>query len=144
VPHRTVREIMTTDGVCVRSPRSPVREALRLMAEHNVSSVLVAEGERLLGIFTERDAIRRVVAAGRDPDATTLAEVMTREPDTIAPEDTVANVIRRMDEFGYEHLPVEDGGRLVGLVSIHDCPQDDIAAMAGELELRRAVAERAW
>lgn len=144
VPHRTVREIMTTEGVCVRSPCSPVREALQVMAEHNVSSVLIAEGERLLGIFTERDAVRRVVGAGRDLDGTTLEEVMTREPDTIAPGDTVANVIRRMHEFGYDHLPVEDEGRLVGLVSIHDCPQDDVAAMCGELELRRAVAERAW
>ena len=144
MPHRTVREIMTTEGVCVRSPCSPVRAALRLMAEHNVSSVLVADGERLLGIFTERDAIRRVLGAGRDPDRTVLEEVMTRQPDTIAPGDTVANVIRRMDEFGYDHLPVEDDGRLIGLVSIRDCPKDDVAAMAGELELRRAVAERAW
>jgi len=141
---RTVREIMSSGEIQALPSGASVREALGVMARQNVSSVLVVEGSRLLGIFTERDAVRRVLCPRLDPDHTLLAEVMTWEPDTIAPGDLVQNVIRRMDEFGYRHLPVVDDGRLVGMVSLRDCPIDDVASMAAELETRRAVAERAW
>lgn len=142
--HRTVREIMTDRTVCQVSPGAGVREAIRLMSARNVGSVLVTDGGRLVGIFTERDAVRRVLAAGRDPDLTIVAEVMTREPDTIRPGDSVDDAIRRMDEFAYRHLPVIDGDVLVGVLSIRDCSIDDLAAMSAELEERHALAERAW
>jgi CBS domain-containing protein len=106
---RTVRDIMSCVGICQRPPRASVREACRLMAEHRCGSVLVVESGRLLGIFTEGDAMERVFACGRDPDRTPLAEVMTGEPDTIAPDAPVEDVIRRMDGFGDRHLPGVDG-----------------------------------
>lgn len=142
--HRTVREIMTHRTVCRVSPGTSVREAIRLMSACNVGSVLVTDDGRLAGIFTERDAVRRVLAAGRDPDLTIVAEVMTREPDTIRPGASVDDAIRCMDEFGYRHLPVVDGDVLVGVLSIRDCSIDDLAAMSAELDERHALAERAW
>jgi CBS domain-containing protein len=142
--HRRVHEIMTSGSIRTCASTATVREAIRLMAEHNVGCVTVTEHGALVGIFTERDVVRRVLAPGLDPDETRLAEVMSREPDTIAPGESVNEVIRRMDEFGYRHLPVVEQGALVGMVSLRDCSIDDLAAMAYELEDRHAIAERAW
>jgi CBS domain-containing protein len=142
--HRTVREIMSCVGICQQPPGASVRAACRLMVENRCGSVLVVDGGRLLGILTQRDAIERVFACGRDPDLTLLAEVMTREPDTIGPHERVDEAIRRMDEFGYRHLPVVDGREVVGVLSIRDLSIEDLAAMHAELESRRTIAERAW
>jgi CBS domain-containing protein len=98
-----------------------VREATRLMTARDVSTVLItAGGGRLEGIVTERDIVRRVVMPGRDPDRTRLHEVMTRDPDTIGPNEPPIEALRRMQDGGYRHLPVVDGGRLVGIVSRRD------------------------
>ena len=142
--HRTVREIMSCVEVCQRSPAASVREACRLMAEHHCGSVLVVEDGRLVGIFTERDAVERVFAGGLDPQLTLLAEVMTPQPDTIGPNHSVDEAIRRMDEFGYRHLPVVEADRVLGVLSIRDLSIEDLAAMHAELESRRVIAERAW
>jgi CBS domain-containing protein len=142
--HLSVREIMTSDGLCQAPPGASVRAACCLMAEHQCGSVLVTERGRLLGIFTEGDLIRRVLAPGLDPNLTLLIEVMTTDPDTIRPREPVAEAIRRMDEFGYRHLPVVQGGQVVGVVALRDCSIEDLAAMHAELETRRVVAERAW
>jgi CBS domain-containing protein len=142
--HLSVREIMTSDGICQAAPGASVRAACCLMAEHQCGSVLVTERGRLLGIFTEGDLIRRVLAPGLDPNLTLLIEVMTTDPDTIRPREPVAEAIRRMDEFGYRHLPVVQGGQVVGVVALRDCSIEDLAAMHAELETRRVVAERAW
>lgn len=141
--HRTVRDVMS-QAALHKPPAASVCDAIRIMAERNVSSVLVCEAGQLLGIFTERDAVRRVLAHGLDPNHTTLAQVMTREPDTIGPEEGVDEAIRRMDEFGYRHLPVVEGESVVGVLSLRDCPIDDLASMAYELEERHVIAERAW
>jgi CBS domain-containing protein len=114
------------------------------MAENRCGSVLVVDGGRLLGIFTEGDAIERAFARGLDPDLTFLAEVMTREPDTIGPDHSIDEALRRMDEFGYRHLPVIEAERVIGVLSIRDLSIEDLAAMHAELESRRAIAERAW
>jgi CBS domain-containing protein len=71
----------------------------------------------LIGIFTERDAIRRVLAEGRDPATTTLSDVMTDNPDTVTPQDTAAEVIRLMQAAQYRHLPIVDDGKAVGMIS---------------------------
>ena len=142
--HLSVREIMTSDGLCHAPPGASVRAACCLMAERQCGSVLVTERGRLLGIFTEGDLIRRVLAPGLDPNLTLLVEVMTTDPDTIRPREPVAEAIRRMDEFGYRHLPVVEGAKVVGVVALRDCSIEDLAAMHAELETRRVVAERAW
>jgi len=142
--HRTVREIMTDGALCQRAPTQSVRDACCLMADARLSGVLVTERGRLVGIFTERDAFCRVFARALDPDATRLGDVMTKDPETAAPGDSVADAIRRMDEFGYSHLPVVEGERVVGLLALRDLSVQDLAAMHAELEYRHAFAERAW
>jgi CBS domain-containing protein len=142
--HRTVREIMSCVEICQQPPEASVRDACCLMAQHRCGSILVVEGGRLVGIFTERDAVERVFAGGLDPDRTALAVVMTRTPDTIEPGQSVDEAVRRMDEFGYRHLPVVEADRVLGVLSIRDLSIEDLAAMHAELESRRAIAERAW
>jgi CBS domain-containing protein len=142
--HLTVREIMADRRICQAPPGTSVRAACCLMAQHQCGSVLVVERDQLLGIFTQGDLVRRVLAAGRDPNLTLLVEVMTKDPGTIHPRDTVDEAIRRMDEYGYRHLPVVDGAAVVGMIALRDCSIEDLAAMHAELETRRVVAERAW
>jgi predicted transcriptional regulator len=69
---------------------------------------------------------------------------MTKEPDTIRPREGIDELIRRMDAYGYRHLPVVEAGAVVGVVALRDCSIEDLAAMHAELETRRVVAERAW
>ena len=116
-----VSEVMTRSVVTV-SPGASVREAARLMAERNVGALpVVDEGGRLVGILSERDIVRRVVAAGRDPDSTRVSEVMTPDPVTVGPDYTLADALRVMAQLGVRHLPVVDeGGRLVGIISVKD------------------------
>ncbi len=90
------------------------------MAERGVGAIMVVEDLQLVGIFTERDVATRVVAAGLDPDATKLGQVMTPNPDTLKPTATVRDALDLMKMHGYRHLPVVQGRKLVGIVSIRD------------------------
>ena len=105
-------------------PSTSVMQAARHMHSQNVSAVLVTEGDAdLVGIFTERDAISRVLAAGRDPVATTLADVMTNNPETVTPQHTATEMLRLMKENRVRHLPVVDDGKTVGIVVRNDFPE---------------------
>jgi len=119
-----------------------VRYAARLMQRHCCGSVAVMAGPQLCGIFTESDLAARVVAVERDPDGTPLHAVMTRDPMTIGPADTVADAIRKMHECGFQHLPVLIDGAVKGMLSWRDLPMDQLAEMQSELDERRALAER--
>jgi CBS domain-containing protein len=114
-----------------------VREAARLMAARNIGSVLVTAREgQLEGILTERDILCRIVAPGRDPDHTRLHEVMTKDPDTIGPDAPAIEALRCMRDGGYRHLPVvDDGGRLVGIVSRGDFYGDEKTRLEDETRL---------
>jgi CBS domain-containing protein len=137
-----VSAVIERDTLTRVAPGDTVRTAVGAMADHVCGSVLVMAGERLLGIFTERDLLIRVAAAGRDLDRTTVGEVMTRDPDTIGADEPVAEAIRRMDEFSYRYLPVLDGDKVIGVISARHLPYRDVVAMADELEQRHALAER--
>src|SRR5690242_1172553 len=117
IEHAEVEIVRQFDPVMLPMSTS-VMMAARHMRSRNVSAVLVTEGEaQLVGIFTERDAIRRVLAEGKDPASTTLAEVMTDNPDTVGPQDTAQDVVRLMQASQYRHLPIVEHGKAVGMVS---------------------------
>ncbi len=141
---RSVRECIGRAEPLVGKPGDTVRAAVARMAEEACSSVLVCEGDRLLGIFTERDLLVRVVAAGLEPDEAKLEEVMSADPDTIEAGESVVEAIRRMDEFHYRHLPVMEEGKVLGVVSLRDLPFDALASTQPELDQRQALAERIW
>jgi CBS domain-containing protein len=141
---RPVREIITRDRPLVGRAGDTVRTAAKKMAEHGCNSILVCDGEQLRGIFTERDLLVRVVAAGRDAARTKLAEVMTPDPDTIEGSQPVVEAVRRMDECCYRHLPVLEDDRLLGVIALRDVPLDVMVRLQPELEQRHLLAERMW
>jgi CBS domain-containing protein len=97
-----------------------VADAVREMNEKGVGALLVVDGRRPVGIFTERDVLRRVVDSDKDPAMTRVSSVMTRELATIGPDDRVEDVMELMTSRRFRHLPVIEEGELVGMVSIGD------------------------
>jgi len=97
-----------------------VRDAARGMAERNCQSVVITTDDRLIGIFTGTDLIRKVVAVGLDPDLTALSDVMTANPQTVSPGFNAVEALHRMQNGRFRHLPVVDNGMLVGVVSRRD------------------------
>ncbi len=135
---RIVPDLVSNQTLASLPPTATVRDATRVMAERHIGAVLVAVDGRLQGIFTERDVLARVVAAGLDPDDTALGGVMTPNPDTVGPNDTALEALRRMSERGYRHLPVVDGNQLVGIVSIRDLYAAVNKELAEDLQHREA------
>ena len=141
--NRTIGALIGRDAPLQTGPKTPVGEVARLMSDARCGSILIMEGEHLLGIFTERDAIRRVLALGKAAD-TPVEQVMTREPDTIDAGASPADAIRKMDEFYYWHLPVIEQGKVIGVVSIRDLPFGAAGGIEDEIERRHELAERIW
>lgn len=97
-----------------------VLEAAKFMTDHNIGAVPVLRDGELVGIFSERDLMRRVVAGARSPGQTRVSEVMTSKPRTVPPDESVDKCLFMMRELGFRHLPVVDGNKLLGLVSLRD------------------------
>lgn len=117
------------------TPKVTVAEVSELMATRRIGAILVVEKGKLAGIFTERDALVRVIAKGVDPKTTTVSEVMTRNPDTIQPTESVQTALDLMAERGYRHLPVIDDGKLYGIISIRDLYRSVKAQMEEDILL---------
>jgi CBS domain-containing protein len=112
-----VADHMSRNVLCT-SADATLGDAAARMAERGVGAVVVLEGDAVAAILTERD-VMRAVAAGRDGSAP-VSEWMTRHPDTIEPDDTTDHAASLMIHGGFRHLPVVDGGKVVGIVSIRD------------------------
>jgi len=109
-----------TERVETVTPQTTIGEAIAAMNQRRIGSILVMDGERLVGIFTERDVLTRVVPQQLDPRRTPVGEVMTRNPMTIPPNRTVQEAMMIMTDSRKRHLPVVQGGKVLGLVSIGD------------------------
>jgi CBS domain-containing protein len=127
---KIVPDVVKDQVLALVAPTVTVREAAVIMAERHIGALLVGDGDEMVGIFTERDVLTRVVARGLDPDSTALEAVMTKNPDTVRPDEMALNALERMGSQGYRHLPVVDDGKLIGIVSIRDL----YAAIKAELE----------
>jgi len=113
-----VRELMTSN-LCTCDPESTVGEAATLMGEHAIGSVLICEGDRLSGILTERDIVR-ALSTTHDAPQRPVIEWMTKDPSTTTPETDARDALAMMLDGGFRHLPVTDGGKVVGMLSIRD------------------------
>jgi CBS domain-containing protein len=120
-------------------PSATVFAAACLMKAKSCGAVAIARSGRLEGIFTERDLVNRVVAGGLDPAHTSLDKVMTRDPDCVRADSSVAEALRMMEDGGYRHLPVVEGGRLVGMVSRRDFFGEEKAQIEHERVLWESV-----
>jgi CBS domain-containing protein len=123
------------------APDATVFEASQMMLAKNTGAVLVVQEQHLVGIFTERDAVFRVVALGRDPRATLLTDVMTPSPRTITPDKSFGYAMLQMYENGFRHLPVIEDGRPIGIVSARNALDPDLEEFVSEAQRRRHFRE---
>jgi len=141
MPNRTIRSVIRQQTVITVPADTTVRTAAHMMKEYRIGSVMVVEGERLVGIFTERDALFRVLAGGLDPDRTRLDQVMTPDPTTIAPDRPMVHALHLMHDGGFRHLPVVERGRPVGVLSIRDAVGVELARFEQEVHDKEAITE---
>jgi len=139
---RIVDLVKDRDVYFVETSRS-VLDTVRFMAEKNIGAVAVVRGEELVGIFSERDLMKRVVAQGKNPSATTVEEVMTADPLVVSPQEEITDCMRMMKEHSFRHLPICDGRKLKGLLSLRDLLLHDLVEKDGEIQSMRAYISSA-
>jgi CBS domain-containing protein len=141
MPIRSLRSMVDGQKPITVPNSATVLEGARLMRQHNVGALLVMDGPRLCGIFTERDALFRVLAEARDPGSTRLSEVMTTQPQTIHPDEPFLHALRIMHRGRFRHLPVVEFDRPLGMVSVRDALDDELYALRTDLEQREDMLE---
>ncbi len=141
MPIRSLRTIVAGQTPITIAKSATVLDAAKLMKQHNIGALLVVDGTRLAGIFTERDSLFRVVAAARDPAATRIGDVMTAQPQTIHPDEPFVAALVIMYKGRFRHLPVVEFGRPLGIVSVRDALDDDLNALRTDVAQRENMLE---
>lgn len=136
-----IRSVMERKKILIVPPDTSVSRAAKLMADKNVGAVMVVEHEHLVGIFTERDAVFRVMACGRDARETRLGEVMTTAPLTVDPEKSFGHALLIMHEHGFRHVPVVENGKPVGIVSARNALDPDMEEFVSESQRRKHIRD---
>ncbi len=131
-----VRDIMTSDVAYV-NPDTTIAQAAQLMQKHNIGSVPVCQGDSVVGIVTDRDIVVRNVAHGQDADDTPVRDVMTTAVQTVSPDDDLHQVAKIMAQKQIRRVPVTDGDKLVGMVSLGDLATE----AKHDVELARTLGE---
>lgn len=131
---RSLRTIVAKQKPITAPKSATVYEAARTMKLHNIGALLIVDGTRLAGIFTERDALFRVLAAGLDPSHTQVGDVMTGQPQTIHPDAPFLQALQVMYRGRFRHLPVVEFDRPLGMVSVRDALDDDLYALRVAVE----------
>jgi CBS domain-containing protein len=121
-------------GIHSIAPEAPVLDAIRLMAEHGIGALLVMKGERLEGILSERDYARKVILRGRSSNDTPVSQIMTENVITVDPAMSAEQCMQIMTERRVRHLPVVEGGRVIGMLSIGDLVRAVLAEQAQTIE----------
>jgi CBS domain-containing protein len=130
---RTVKQIIEGQDPVTAPANTTVHEAAQLMKRKNVGALMVVEGEKLVGVFTERDGLFRVIAEGLDAMQTELASVMTANPQTIGPSSAFATALQMMHDGRFRHLPVVEEGRVIGIVSVRDALGPELESFVYEM-----------
>jgi CBS domain-containing protein len=129
----TLRRVIRRLELVAAPPTASVMEVAVLMTDAHVGALCILDEDRLVGIFSERDLMIRVLVAGRDPHKTPVGEVMTRDVMTASLDDTRSECLERMREERFRHLPVLDSGRAVAMLSMRDLLRDEIAEQREEI-----------
>ena len=132
------------EGEAIHSvgPETTVTECVRLMTVSKIGALIVMHGERLVGIFTERDALNKVLAGGLDPGKTKVSEVMTKDPYCISPTTTVGNAMKLITKRRFRHLPIVDNGKVLAVVSSGDLTHWLVQGQMGEVQELVELAAR--
>jgi CBS domain-containing protein len=138
---RPIREIIENQKVLSADTETTILEASRLMKQNRIGALMVCNKNRLVGMFTERDALFRVMAEARDPQTTSLAEVMTPHPQTVEPDKPLGHALHMMYEGGFRHVPVVENGTPVGLVSARHALGPELREFEAQLDEREHIQE---
>lgn len=131
-----IRSVMERKRFITAAPDTTVRQAARLMATKNTGAVLVVDDDLLVGIFTERDVVFRVIAPGLDPKETPLKEVMTSNPKTLDPTQSYGHALVIMQENGFRHVPVVEQGHAIGIISSRNAMDPDLEEFVADQRRR--------
>ncbi len=131
-----VKHLLESKGGTVFSiaPDAPVLEAIKHMAEHRIGALVVMRGEQLVGVMSERDYARKVILQGRSSSQTAVSDIMSGTPLTVGPETDVFDCMRLCTDSRVRHLPVVEGDKVVGVISIGDLVKAVIDAQAEQIE----------
>ena len=142
MPNRIISNIIAGQSVVTASKETTVRAACTLMAQKRIGALLVVENNRIAGIFTERDALNKVLAGNLDPDKTTLSQVMVANPQTIRADKPLGYALQYMLDGGFRHVPViDENGAPVGMVSARDALGQDMVQLERNQKLREHLEE---
>ena len=141
MPHRSVRDVISSQKPLTAPGNTTIATATKLMKKHSVGALMIVEDGHLAGIFTERDAVFRVLAESRDPKKTHVAEVMTTKPMTIGPDKALGHALLMMHEGGFRHVPVVEHGKPLGMISARDALGLELQEFEGELQQREHIGE---
>jgi len=133
-----VRDLLKGRPIYSVDVEQTVLEAATYMRDHNIGAIPVLRNGELAGIFSERDVMNRVVAGLRSPGLTKVSEVMTTQPRVVSGDETLENCLFIMRELGFRHLPVVDGGKVQGLISLRDILLRDLSDKDDEVQQMRA------
>lgn len=136
MPNRTANQLIENQTVLTTVASTTVTAAASAMKQAGVGAIMVVEGERLVGIFTERDVVFRVIARDLDPAATPLEAVMTPSPRTLEPNRTYGHALLLMQENGFRRVPVVQEGRLLGIVSSRNAMDPELEEFVSEQRRR--------
>ena len=139
----TLRNVIQRLHVVYAAPTASVFEVAEVMSEARIGCIPVLEGETLVGIFSERDLMTRVVVEGRDARITPVGSVMTREVITASLDDRVERCLDKMHSRGCRHLPVVADGRVIAMISMRDLMRDEIEEQVEEIRELRAYIQQA-
>jgi len=139
--NRTIRDIIEDQEPVTAPATMTVVEAANIMKQRRIGAMMVVEHNKLVGLFTERDALIRIVAEGRDSRTTTLGDVMTPHPRTIPATDTFERALQMMHEGRFRHVPVVEDGRPIGMVSVRDAMGPELESFVYELLRQEQVSE---
>lgn len=138
---QTVRSVMKRQKFITARPETTVCEAGELMTKENTGAIMVVDHGRLVGIFTERDIVFRVVAQGLDPRTIRLANVMTTALKTVEPDSSYGHALLLMQENGFRHVPVIENGRPVGIISSRNALDPELEEFVSEAERRKHIGQ---
>jgi len=131
-----IASVMRREKLLTATPQCTVSEAAQRMAAAAADAVVVVDAAGVVGIFTEQDAVLRVIAQDRDPRTTPLSQVMTRQPLTVGPQGSFGQALQLMHQHGFRHIPVVEGGQVLGIVSSRDALDPEMEEFNSEAQRR--------
>ena len=132
----TVKDLLNRSGgsMVLVEPGDTVYRALQLMAENNVGSVMICHGNKMLGIFTERDYCRKIILMGRSSLNTPIQDIMTKKMITVQPNQSLEDCMELMTKYHIRHLPVQEGENMIGVVSMRDVMETIISSKQSTID----------